>query len=432
VTPDELLALAVDRLPEPPYVVAVSGGPDSAVLAWIAVHHHGDEVALVHVNHGWEGSNTMQNAALEVAALLGPELEIVTVSAGPTETQARDARLTALRTVAAGRPIATGHHRDDNAETVVGNLMRGAGATGLAGMLTVRPGFARPLIEVGRDAIRAVADALELPYRDDPANDDPTHRRNRIRREVLPALESSEPGVGLRLTRAAEALAADDAELEAIAERIPVYLATDGAVHIPYGPLVTAPPPVAVRAVRRALRAAHPPYAGTAADVAAVTSLGRRGTVALTESVDAIREGADIVLVPHDRDDAVPETVDLAVPGVVEFGRHRIAATVADTNEPIVGRRGVDVVIPTDGLVVRTPEIGDRVDLKTGTKLVSDALSEARVPRRHRKGWPVVASHGRIIWLAEVRVAFSAAKGAASADVVRLVAERQRCSTTFV
>lgn len=427
MTPEKLFELTAPRFPSQPFVVALSGGPDSAVAAWLAGEiavRTGGDVTLIHVDHGWAASAEMRQAAEAVAAHVRLPLEVGVIAAAATETEARQQRLDALVELAGGRSIVTGHHRDDDVETIVGNLLRGAGATGLSGIPAVRPPFHRPLLDISRSDIRRVAEALELPFVDDPANVDQRHRRSRIRHDVLPLLEAAEPGVTERLWRTGVALAHDDAALQARADAIAITVGRDGAVSVPYGVLRTVERAVAARVVRRALRLAHPPYPGAAADVARILQL-HEGSVSLSDDVDAVRDGPFVTLVAHgEASVAAAEPQPLAVPGSVEFGAFRISSEVVSGGSVVTIGRNRVVVASADDLIVRGPEPGDRIDIAGGSKLVSDALSEARIPLRRRKHWPVVVSRGRIVWLARVRVAHVAARRSVSGDAVQLVAER--------
>ena len=110
---------------------------------------------------------------------------------GPSpEGAAREVRLAALAESAGSARVVMGHHADDAAETVVGNLLRGAGATGLAGITPERLPFVRPLIGFRRQNLRELAEHLGLPFLDDPSNEDRQIRRNLIRHEILPELDS--------------------------------------------------------------------------------------------------------------------------------------------------------------------------------------------------------------------------------------------------
>ena len=172
---------------------AVSGGPDSLALLVLAVEAD-LTVTAWHVDHGLRpGSNEEGARVAAVAASLGAAAVSVTavVDDGPNlEERAREARLGALPD-----GVLTGHTADDQAETVLLNLLRGSGVHGAAGIGD--PGR-RPLLDLRRSETLALCDARGLDPLDDPMNADPRFVRNRIRHEVLPLLaEVSDEAVAL-------------------------------------------------------------------------------------------------------------------------------------------------------------------------------------------------------------------------------------------
>ena len=187
----------------------------------------------------------MAAAACQVGAAF--RAEAITVEPGPNlEARARAARYGVLPP-----GVLTGHTADDQAETVLLNLLRGAGLDGLSG---IRDDGRRPLLRLRRRDTLAVCDEVGLVPVQDPSNLDPTFRRNRVRHELLPLLDAiAERDVATVIARQAEALAADAQLLEALADAIDP---TDASA------LAAAPRPLASRAVRRWLRSAdggHPP-----------------------------------------------------------------------------------------------------------------------------------------------------------------------------
>ena len=161
----------------------VSGGADSLALLVLALSA-GLEVTAVHVDHGIrEGSAVEAEAVAEVAGRLGAGFESVTVEVEPgpnLEARARSARHEVL-----GPGALLGHTLDDQAETVLGNLIRGAGLSGIAG---IRDQGTHPMLALRRAETEALCEAMGFDVFHDPSNDDPVHRRNRIRHEVLPLL----------------------------------------------------------------------------------------------------------------------------------------------------------------------------------------------------------------------------------------------------
>jgi len=404
------------HLPDAPVVVALSGGPDSAVCAW-AASLRGRSARAVTVDHGLAASADLAAAAAAVAGVLGMAHRVVAIDpTGSSETELRPARYRALQdSLDAGEVLLTGHTADDQAETVLGNLLRGAGAGGLSGIPRRRGHLLRPLLEVTRAEVRSVADELGLPYADDPTNRDPGPRRNLLRHRVIPLLEAEvNPQARAALARAGGLLAADDRLLEDRAARVPVRV--DGArVRLPAAALATLPPPVAARVARRALRVLLSPYPGRAADVDAVLQIAA-GAVrrrSLTGEVSAEREGPWVTLQIGPA--PVPPDVTLPVPGRVRFGRWEIeAAMAAAPPRPApVGRRCVhlDPGAAVD-LTVRGAVAGDRVPIEAGSKPVAEALREAGIPARLRPGWPLLCSGGRILWVVGARVASGVAAAA--------------------
>jgi tRNA(Ile)-lysidine synthase len=113
--------------------------------------------------------------------------------------------------------IATGHTADDSAETVLINLMRGSGTTGLRGIPARRGRIVRPLLAERRDRIRSLVDAARIAYRLDPSNEDAAYLRNRVRAELLPLMEAIRPGAVARVIGFATLAADEDDLLDAMA-----------------------------------------------------------------------------------------------------------------------------------------------------------------------------------------------------------------------
>jgi len=281
-TPGAARPVSVDTLLErctfapagTPLCCAVSGGPDSVALLALAVAA-GCEVTAVHVDHGLRaGSEAEADLVARAAATVGARFSGVRVhvAAGPNlEARARAARLSVLPPGSA-----TGHTMDDQAETVLVNLLRGAGLDGLAGM---RPGPAHPLLAIRRADTHALCETLGFEPVQDPSNADPRFVRNRVRHELLP-LASSLAGRDLVpvLARQAAVLADEAGLLDALAAEIDAGDASE---------LATAPPPLARRAARRWLRAGspHPPDLAAVERVLAVA----RGQLGATDVAPGIR-----------------------------------------------------------------------------------------------------------------------------------------------
>jgi len=243
---------------------AVSGGADSLALLVLAVAA-GLEVTAVHVDHGLRPGSATEAAVVKDAAKrfgAGFRSERVAVGDGPNlEERARTARYGVLPD-----DVCTGHTADDQAETVLLNLLRGAGSTGLSGM---RPGTRRPLLGLRRAETVALCPALDLVPVADPSNHDPRFRRNRVRHEVLPLLDDvAGRDVVPVLARQADLLR-DEADLLAA---LAADLDPTDAHALREAPIALSR--LAVRAwLRDGPAATHPPDAATVERVLAVARL---------------------------------------------------------------------------------------------------------------------------------------------------------------
>ena len=260
--------------PGTPLVCAVSGGCDSLALLVLAVAA-GCEVTAVHVDHGLRlGSAAEADVVAGAAAALGARFRGTRSGGRPGANL--EARARAARRAALPPGSATGHTMDDQAETVLINLLRGAGLDGLAGMV---PGPDHPLLAVRRAETHALCQVQGLEPVEDPSNADRRFVRNRVRHELLP-LASAIAGRDLVPVLARQAaLLADEARL-----------LDDMAAEIDPGDaeaLSAAPAPLARRATRRWLRGAepHPPDLAAVERVLAVA----RGDMGATDAGAGVR-----------------------------------------------------------------------------------------------------------------------------------------------
>ena len=219
-------------------VVGVSGGPDSMALLE-ALRSLREKYALTlfvaHVNHGLRGTRADEEEAFVRRAGEGMGLiceclkldirAICRKGKKSVEEAGREERLRFFEEVrrrhGAGK-IALGHHRRDQAETVLMNLLRGSGAEGLKGMLPVREGlYIRPLIELSKDEIVGFLRSKGLPFMIDDSNVETRYLRNRIRQRLLPELkEGYNPRIEENLCRTAEIMRLDDDYLQGEVRRI--------------------------------------------------------------------------------------------------------------------------------------------------------------------------------------------------------------------
>lgn len=222
-------ALAGLQLPLP-LAVAFSGGADSTTLLIAAAARWPGQVHAIHVHHGLQdAADAFEQHCRDVCAALGVALDVRRVAArhAPGESPedaARNARYQALARAArdAGlQAVLLGQHADDQVETLLLALSRGAGLPGLAAMPPVfqRDGvlFVRPLLALGARAIRDWIAAKGVPVVEDPTNADTAFTRNRIRHLLLPALEEAFPQYRETFTRSSRHAAQAQELLETMA-----------------------------------------------------------------------------------------------------------------------------------------------------------------------------------------------------------------------
>jgi tRNA(Ile)-lysidine synthetase-like protein len=322
------------RLPEGDLVVALSGGADSATLAYL-VGRLSREVRGVHINHRLPASDRLESAALAVAAAVGVALEMrhIDIPSGPSiEGQARKARYAAFsRVLRPGETLLTAHTRDDQAETVLMNLLRGAGPTGLSGIPPRTGSMARPMLAVSRSDTRELAGLAGLPFQDDPSNLDRGLRRNELRLEVIPDLAARfNPSLVESLARSATLVRSDEAYLQQAAASVPVVEA-EASLSLPLGVLFAVPRPVADRVLRSCLSRMRPPHGGTADEIDGLWAVARRDrkSVVLAGGLAVAHEGPMLVFQPVATTPSLQTRVDLGV-GINAVGPFRVVVDRVD------------------------------------------------------------------------------------------------------
>ena len=219
---------------KPPWLLAVSGGPDSMVLldAAAAVLPRA-ALAVATFDHG-TGAHASRAAALVASRATELRIPVVVgsapVAARATEAEWRDARWRFLGQTAArlGARVVTGHTRDDQIETVFMRALRGAGPRGLAA-LYARSGVARPLLDVSRADILSYARSRGITFVTDPSNSDRRHLRNRVRLDILPAILATRPMFAEELLEIARSAAEWRARIEAVALTFPLMIEQSGS-----------------------------------------------------------------------------------------------------------------------------------------------------------------------------------------------------------
>jgi len=405
-------------------LVAVSGGPDSVCLLHV-LHDLGYAVEVAHFDHQTRCGASGEDAAFvrELACSLdiplheGSEpVERNAQAAGESfEVYARRTRYAFLaRTAAAAglRAVATGHHADDAAETVLLRLVRGTTPKGLAGIPPVRTDGAlrvlRPLIACSREEILAHVHAHEFPYRTDATNADLGVPRNRVRLELVPLLERHyNPNVRDALLRLAEVQRDEDALLDSLARAFLTGCRNDD------GSLSRAAFQAGDLALQRRALALFAYEAGVVGDFEAVEAARRLLIDGATGQACDLGEG---VLLRNGRDIAAIEDLPpretgesaLTVPGeTFVFGRgYRVqlleTCPPEDLRRYCTPRRQVfDAEKMGAPLTVRRRQDGDRFSPlgMRGTVKLKDYFIARGMSRGDRVRQDLLLCDGKIAWV---------------------------------
>ena len=461
-------------------LLAVSGGADSIALLHILASLRTKrliEVRLTcaHINHKLRGSAGDGDEEFVVAQAAELGLPVVTRAVDvrtyarthklSIETAGRQLRLACFREMARERGcdwVATGHQKNDNAETIIDRLRRGTGFRGLAGIWPVRRfdddlWLARPLLCVTREEIIQYLEKRKLPWREDRTNVDLAYRRNVIRHRLLPALQQESRR---NLVTELSGLAAvakklyDRIREEANEARSRLVTSADAGVAIGAPGLALLPEPVAVELVRQAL-------ADLGCDEGHLTQYHYKGVLRLARQ----RTGGKEILLPGGfaaryaceqiilsipepskacgaefaPPKAATETApaNIQVPGRTHFAEYEIDARILDRREvgpdKIKGDKSrfceyFDLDRLQQPVIVRPRLAGDRfwpLGL-AGEKKVGKFLTTAKVPQEMRERILVFADREKIIWVCPVRISEQAKITGATRWILSLMVSKRQ------
>lgn len=405
-------------------VVMASGGPDSAcAAAGLAEFAGPHRVHVLHVNYGLRAeAGADERVVRDLCAQLRLDLHVERVAPealadGNLQAAARRLRYAAaekLRIRAGAQWIVTGHTRTDVAETVIYRLAASPGTRALMGLAPRFGRVARPLLGLSRDETRALASSAGLPFADDASNADPAYARNRIRGEVMPALQGLSAQAERNIFETRAELAEEAGLLERLAfDALDAAGAPADATAVPAAAVVRWEPGLRRLALRTlAERAAGRQVAlgrARAAEIARLAAHPEGGETQLGNGVSAICESGMVRFVVAGLDAApVPEPVSLTLPGRCRLGEWELCAELRDASVVPAGpdRATLDAAALGGPLEVRTWRAGDRIRPlgMGGTKTLGDLFTDRRVPRSQRDQLPVVLAGGRVAWIPGVAV----------------------------
>lgn len=423
-------------------LVAVSGGSDSVALLSLLYRLRSPwrlTLTAVHYNYGLRGSES--DSDQEFVRALCREIEVplhtkrleVRISSRRTSVQeaARDLRYSAMAELAeqvqADR-VALGHTADDQAETVLLWLLRGSGLSGLSGMPAMREGrFIRPLYDTRRRELLSYLHETGLSFREDSSNAKPLYLRNRIRREILPALQRVVPSSVRAICRLADICREDDIYLDQHVTQLGQGKVTRlddvGGWVVNRAFLQGIPRSMQRRIIRDVLRQCHGDGRSSHLGVVdRLIELATVGSLPVEVTVDSIRlsVSADGIHISPWASETMTGTTSaalgspiLAVPGEVKWqATGQIIRTeecrTGDEDHTDVGkwRIMVDADRLSLPLVVRAWQPGDRfrpAGMKGRTRKLQDFFTDLKVPRAIRRRIPLVVMPEGIVWVVGYR-----------------------------
>lgn len=390
-------------------LAALSGGADSvALLLGLRMLQMNGQIARLcaaHLHHGIRAGEADEDEAFVRSLCQSLDVPLYLEHADvpalakrdgvSLELAARNARYAFLERIKRETGldwIALGHHRDDQAETVLLHLLRGSGTDGLAGMRIRCGDRIRPLLRTGKDEILAFLKAFRQPYRTDSTNLVPDATRNLIRLAVLPKLREVNPSADRAIAQAAQHVAEDADYLNGLADRA---FRECGANR---KRLLTLDRPIRLRVLKRLFGSDN--Y--TASDLNRMDALlhGQTGDMAsLGNGVTAWLDAENIRF-------GLPERERYCIPlpeeGTVRLPKGRL--TVETAERAVIPCGAYDAYVDADRIVgqtlVRTPNDGDRFTPlgMHGERLLSDCLIDRKVPRFERN-MPIVCDEQGIVYV---------------------------------
>jgi tRNA(Ile)-lysidine synthase len=394
-------------------LVALSGGLDSVcLLHLLRFGRFPFELHAAHFDHAMRADSAADAAWIRglCSAWDVPLATARTLTAPRSEAAARELRYAFLLEVATqigADAVVTGHHADDQAETVLFRLARGTGLRGLAGIPARRGLIVRPLLPFARAELRAYAAAVGVGWREDSSNRSLQYARNRIRHVVLPALEAAQPGAARRLAdMAREAAEAEHAWRGIVGDAVSAVVSdrAEGGFTLARDRLLAYHPHVRARVLRQLLHelGSEPGRAGTRYAAEFISSGASGGWIELPGGIRLEREFERLVLRRQSGSMAPPEA-PLEIAGAAGRGRFSVgghgyvarwAAEPATGAEPAATFDLSSLRFP---LLLRGWRPGDRIRLAYGSKKLKKLFLEQlrRLVRYARLRIPVLVRKTR-------------------------------------
>jgi tRNA(Ile)-lysidine synthase len=425
-------------------VVAVSGGPDSVCL-----FHLLRELAprlgviidgIAHLNHKLRGEASEEDECF-VAALAAQfnvpfylEKEHVADAGGNLEQSARRARQAFFERLireGAGDCVATGHTRDDQAETVLFRILRGSGLSGLAGILPVtREGLIRPLLEVTRAEVKEFLRARGIAWREDETNLEPRFARNRIRNQLLPQLAREwNPHIREALAHLADLAGEEERWWSREVSRLAADLLRESLLRESYGGIEVQAPALAAlprAAARRLIRHVAGKVEFEHVERVLDLALAQAGEGRLELPGRVVIRSFDWLRFEDPNKPSRPAPVRVEAPGRYAWagGNTEVCFEVSESKRRRVGCASLKLSerrIPAS-LELRGWRAGDhyRPVGHSRDQKIKDLFQQARVPSWRRDSWPIVCSGSKILWVRDFGASAEFAAGSHPGPELRI------------
>ncbi len=301
-----------------------------------------------------------------------------------------------------GERIATAHNLSDQAETVLLNLARGAGGTGLRGIPPVRGAIVRPLIETPRADIESFLAERDIVFAVDETNADASYSRNRVRAHILPELEKINPAAVRNIARSAGIAYENDILIDSLASDILSSAEpAAGGLSLSCSRVTSAPRPVAARALMKAAHAAGVETQLTSRHIEALLALcrsgGPSGGVSLPGGT-ASRVYGLLVITKGEAGLKTPPPALLAQGGSVTWGAWNIECS----DEAVPGAFAFGKCDITFPITVRGRSGGDTIRVRGNTKTVKKYMIERKIPQKYRDNLPVLCDNKGVLCVADL------------------------------
>lgn len=416
-------------------VVGFSGGADSTALLHLLHTIPGYNFTLIaaHLNHTLRGdeSDGDEQFCRDIATGLGIRFESRRVdikSLAEREKlnledagrQARGKFFDELKQKYDAAGIVLAHHADDQTETVLMRFLRGSGMTGLSGMeYKNHKGCIRPLLDIPGKDLRSWLSEKGIPWREDSSNCDTTFLRNRIRRELIPLLETYNPAIRTSINATAGIIAADDELLhnQALEAYGRICSASASSVQCRIDDLISQHPSLARRIVRLMYREIN----GSCNNLTKLHCLdclslcnseAANASIALPNGIVARKEYDRLLVSKSSSDHGEFREATIAAPGVWPLWDN-LQLAIAETDLAYEASSKNTIIIPSCAAPfpwsVRTFQAGDRMQPcgMTGHKKIKDLFMDLKIPRQERSRIPLFFAQGELFWVAGIRISTS-------------------------